>query len=290
MQHEQRRVVAPDGISLHVEQWTPSDNVDFVAVISHGGAEHVGRFARLAETLAGMGGLVVGLDHRGQGLTGGIRGHVEQFEDYASDLRHVMLDTASRLPEEQQPSSLPWFMFGHSMGGLIVLTYLLDHERDIPLRGAIISSPLLGLTMKVPPLKLLAGKLAARALPTLAMPSGIPVDAICRDPEEVRRYSRDNRRVRVVTAGWFDAMNQAITRVESEGHRIDLPLLLYVGTGDLICDHRATETFYGKLSAPRDKDQTLRSFEGYYHELHNEPENLRRPVLDMISSWIVERL
>ncbi len=290
MDHDQRQVTAPDGTPLHVEQWTPEDPPRFVVVIAHGGAEHIGRYAELAADLVAHGGLVFGLDHRGQGKSGGPRGHVERFEDYASDLRHVIEQMAASLPDEQAPENLPWFLFGHSMGGLIVLTYLLDHERAVPLRGAIVSSPLLGLTMKVNPIKLAVGKLAAALLPRLTLPSGIPPDAICRNQAVVDRYVEDERRVDVVSAGWFAAMNNAIDRVRAEVNRIRLPMLWYVGTGDRICDHHATEATFAALIDPEARDQTLQRFEGYYHELHNEPAEDRAPVIEMLVDWIESRL
>src|SRR4029077_18871543 len=98
------------------------------------------------------------------------------------------------------------------------------------LRGAILSSPLLGLTMKVNPLKLLVGKAAGSLMPKLALPSSIPPEATCRDAEEVARYVADPLRVGVVTAGWFSAMNAAIARVEDNVGSIELPCLWYVGT------------------------------------------------------------
>jgi alpha-beta hydrolase superfamily lysophospholipase len=176
------------------------------------------------------------------------------------------------------------------MGGLISLVYLIEHQHDVKLRGAIISSPLLGLTMKVNPLKLAVGKLAARLAPRLALPSGIPADAVSRDADVVKRYVADPLRVDVVTAGWFGAMNAAIARVEQEASRIELPSLWYVGTGDRICDHGATQRVFRSLPKAAARDQTLREFAGYYHELHNEPPDLRAPVVAMIREWIAAHL
>lgn len=284
--HTEHKLAAADGTPLHVEVWRPEGPAKFAVVMSHGGAEHVGRYARVAAELVEDGGLVFGPDHRGLGRSGGVRGHVKSFEDYGRDLRTVMLDQAGRGPAEERPQNLPWFVFGHSMGGLIELVYLLDHEKEIPLKGAIISSPLLGLTMKVNPVKLAVGKIAGALAPKLSLPSGIPADAICRDPEEVARYVADPLRVPVVTAGWFAAMNAAIARVEHEAAKIELPCLWYVGTDDRIVDHTATQRVFASLTKAGERDQTLRAFEGYYHELHNEPEHLRKPVLAMIRSWI----
>jgi alpha-beta hydrolase superfamily lysophospholipase len=288
--HTQRTVKTPDGIPINVERWTPEGDTRFVTAICHGGAEHVGRFDRLASILADHGGLSFGPDHRGQGSSGGKPGHIDRFETYAADLRHVIREELSDLPDSVGPKSVPWFLFGHSMGGLIALIYLLHRPQEVPLRGAILSSPLLGLTMKVNPVKLAVGKVAARLMPKLTLPSGIPPEAISRDPEAVQRYIADERRVSVVSAGWFAAMNEAIARVEAEVSRIDLPTLWYVGTGDLICDHRATERVFARLPAPDERDHTLRRFDGYYHELHNEPEAERAPVFEMITAWIEKRL
>jgi alpha-beta hydrolase superfamily lysophospholipase len=88
--HTELQLSAADGTPLHVERWTPDGEVRFVVVVAHGGAEHVGRYAWLSKALGEVGGLVVGPDHRGQGKSGGPRGHVERFEDYAADLRRVM--------------------------------------------------------------------------------------------------------------------------------------------------------------------------------------------------------
>ncbi len=286
MRSVSRTIPAADGTPLHLDLWLPEGKPRRVVAVAHGGAEHAGRYARLAEQLTADGALVFGPDHRGFGSSGGTRGHVERFEVYTADLRTVMKDVAAG----EAAMELPWFLYGHSMGGLISLLYLLDHQHQAPkLQGAVFSSPLLGLAMKVNPLKLALGKVAAALAPRLALPSGIPVDAISRDPEEVARYAADPRRVDVVTAGWFAAMNAAIARVEQCVGTIELPCLWYTGTGDRIVDHTAIERVFARIDAAGERDQTLRVFPGYYHELHNEPEELRVPIYHMIRAWLAER-
>jgi alpha-beta hydrolase superfamily lysophospholipase len=287
---DQRQLETPDGTKLHVEAWAPEGDPKCVIVIAHGGAEHVSRYERLAGDFGKLGALCFGPDHRGQGRSEGKRGHIDAFETYTADLLHVMTTQRDELPAGQGPDAIPWFLFGHSMGGLISLTYLLDHSDAIPLRGAIISGPLLGLTMKVNPFKLAMGKMAAVLMPGLSMPSGIPPESICRDPEEVDRYRSDPDRATVVTAGWFGAMQRAIGRVEAEGHAIDLPLLWYAGTGDLICDHTKSVEAFDRLDDPEANDQSLKLFDGYYHEVHNEPEEYRQPAISLITGWVEDRL
>jgi alpha-beta hydrolase superfamily lysophospholipase len=55
------------------------------------------------------------------------------------------------------------------------------------------------------------------------------------------------------------------------------------GTADQLIAHKGSEDFY----ANADKNLvTFKSWEGYYHELHNEPEPDRTKVLETIASWI----
>lgn len=283
--------ITPDGTRLHVERWDPKGEPRFVVVVVHGGGEHVGRYDSMARRWAEMGALVFGPDHRGQGKSGGSPGHVDSFSQYAGDLRALMLKFAGA-SEATSPKTIPWFIFGHSMGGLISLTYLLDNPDDaeLPLRGTIISAPLLGLIHKVNPLLQLAAKLLLRVAPRFAIDPGLKPETISRDPLEVEIYAKDKRRIDVVTSGWADAMEVEMERVANEAQRLRGPMLWYVGTGDLICDHLATVSVFGKLSDSSARDQTLRTFEGYYHELHNEPADLRAPIHEMIDAWMRERI
>jgi lysophospholipase len=303
--HHEQIITAADGTPLHVERWEPKGEVRFVVAIVHGGAEHVGRYDRLARMFGARGGLCFGADHRGQGKSGGRKGHVRSFEEYAADLGQVMQAVAAERPEAERPGAIPWFVFGHSMGGLITLTYLLEQQRApaqadqlaiggavqaLPLAGAIISSPLLAVAMKVNPLKRWLGDVAAVVWPTLSLPTGIPSSAICRDPTEVRRYDEDPRRVRTITAGWFGAMKRAAARVRAEVGKIETPCLWYVGTGDTICSHQATLATFRSIPDPDARGTSMHVFDGYYHELHNEPAELRAPVLDMVEEWVLERV
>lgn len=290
MDHSTRQIQSRDRTRLHVEQWLPATAPRFAVCMSHGAAEHISRYARVAGWFGERGGMTFGADHRGQGLSGGPHGHVESFSVYATDLDAVVRAQIDAAPAHARPDKIPWFLFGHSMGGLVALTYLLDHVGRHPFAGAIISAPLLGLTMKVPPLKAKVGQIAAKLLPRLTLPSGLPATAISRDPIEVDLYKGDRRRVDKVSARWFAAMNSAIARVSAEAPQLDLPMLWYVGTGDLICDPLATRSLFDRMVDPGARNQSLRSFDGYYHELHNEPELLRQPIKEMLLGWVEQRL
>ncbi len=286
MKHTEHEVVTPDGTKLHVDRWTPDGDVTRVVVLVHGALEHAGRYGHLAEVLGADGALVFGPDHRGQGLSDGPRGHTARFEDHAADLRHVIEDTAASLPEDQRPGAVPWLMFGHSMGGLISWMYLLDHEKAVPLAGAVVSAPLLEVAADLSGFERLSVNLLSKLAPKMGLPKSLPAETICRDPEEVARYAADPRRATKVTAGWAKAVEAAAARVTAEAKNIQTPMLVYIGTGDQVVKVPPVVALMESLPEAESRDQTLRTFEGYYHELHNEPQDLRAPILEMVRAWI----
>src|SRR5688572_18091621 len=116
--HEFTRMVqSPDGIALHVRVWKPAQ-VRRVILLIHGGLEHAARYQHVARELGARGGMVIGADHRGHGRSSGPRGHVDSFTRYTADLR-LVVDEVARDEPAHRPGSVPWFVFGHSMGGLV---------------------------------------------------------------------------------------------------------------------------------------------------------------------------
>jgi lysophospholipase len=285
-----RKITTSGGVELHTELWRPEGAPKFVVCLVHGQGEHISRYDQVARELNQIGALVFGADHQGEGRSGGVPGHIERFEDHAANLLELLRDYQAFLGDELGPAKLPWFIWAHSMGGLVTLTYLLDHQRALPLRGVVISAPLLGLTMKVGALKRRAVKLLARLAPKLHVPTGIPPEAISRDPEVVARYVADPRRVTSITTAWANAMEPAIERVEREARTIELPMHWYVGTADQIVDAEAAQKVFASLPDAKGKDQSLEVWSGYFHELHNEPAELREPVIASIHAWILARV
>jgi len=50
----------------------------------------------------------------------------------------------------------------------------------------------------------------------------------------------------------------------------NLPLLIVHGTGDRVTDCSASEEFVNKVNAGGAKDAQFKSFDGFFHEMHNE--------------------
>jgi alpha-beta hydrolase superfamily lysophospholipase len=102
-----------------------------VLQINHGLAEHAARYARFADFMAARGFHTYAHDHRGHGYSSAPdapRGVFGNPDGVAS----VMADVAAihRLIAEENPG-LPVIVFGHSMGGIVALNYVLRHPEGV---------------------------------------------------------------------------------------------------------------------------------------------------------------
>lgn len=261
-----------DGVPLHVRTWAATGDLRGVLVIVHGLGEHGGRYDALAGAFAETGWAVVAADHRGHGRSGGLRGHVDGFDQYVSDVAAVVRDARARL------GSVPVALWGHSMGGLIGLITALD-VADLDLSAIAISNPLLEVAVKAPKIKLIGGRVLSRVLPRLRLDNELKVQQISRDPEEVSKYQNDPLVHRLISTRWFTSMEAARIATGARAAELSLPTLVLIGTGDQICAPAAGIAFANACPAA-----TLTTFEGAYHEPHNDL--CRDDVRSALLTWL----
>ena len=66
---------------------------------------------------------------------------------------------------------------------------------------------------------------------------------------------------------------------------IELPLFIGHGTDDALVKHLASERLHGRVGS---NDKTLKLYEGFYHEILNEPE--REQVMTDMLQWLDARV
>jgi alpha-beta hydrolase superfamily lysophospholipase len=136
MKHEAFWLDASDHSRLYVNAWIPVVGPKAVIMLSHGMAEHSGRYARLGSVLSEAGFALYAHDQRGHGRTAahGILGHYADENGWTK----VVGDLASLSHAiGQRHPGLPVFLLGHSMGSYIAQAYLLHHGAS--LQGAVLS-------------------------------------------------------------------------------------------------------------------------------------------------------
>ena len=247
-----------------------------MVVLAHGASEHGGRYAWVGERLVERGFALYAGDHRGHGRSDGPRALIDRMDNAVADLDRVV-DVAV----ERQGAQAP-FMFGHSMGGAVALSYALAHQDRV--RGLILSAPLAVLEA-ASPLTWLAGRVLSAVVPKLGVYE-IDSTAVSRDPAVVRDYDADplNYHGRL-PARTVAELSAAIGSFPDRLGDLTLPLLTMHGTDDRLVPPRASELVIERGGSA---DKSIIRYDGLYHELLNGPE--RERVLDDIVGWMEARL
>jgi alpha-beta hydrolase superfamily lysophospholipase len=261
---------------IFYQRWLPADGVRRGSVvIVHGLGEHSGRYVNLVNCLLPEGYAIYAADHQGFGRSSGRRGHVAHFADYLLDMRHVV-----EMAHAEQ-TGLPLAIFGHSMGGLISLQYVLAYADTLDF--LVLSAP--GLRANFPKWLIMLLKLINFVYPTFTIRRPGDPSVITRDPDELRRFLNDPLHVPINTARFATEGIATQINTMQRAEEITVPVLMIHGMADQFVDPKATQEFYNRVSS---QDKTLLLYEGYYHELHNDL-GKEKPLGDVVQ-WLNERM
>ena len=269
---EKLNITSADGTALALRRWSPAGPPAGEVLLVHGLAEHCGRYEHVAAALVRAGLRTTFVALRGHGASGGRRGHVDRWGQYEEDLRAAAATIEG-----------PFSIVAHSMGGLVTLSAL-EAGLDREITGLALSNPLLGVAVQAPAIKVKAAVLLSKLLPRLPLSNELDVQDISRDPEVVRAYRSDPEVYATITPRWYTECLAAQRRVLAAAPSYTRPLLMLLGTGDRICDHAAAAAFAERYGAG---DKRTVVFDGYYHELFNEPE--KDAVLAEVTGWLRRR-
>ena len=107
-------------------------------MVTHGYAEHCGRYREVAHVITNAGWAALTYDVRGHGHSPGPRGFIDRFDTYLADL------AAAEGPRRGSPRASRWSCSAISHGSLITLRALCGDQPPAA-AAAVLSSPYLGL-------------------------------------------------------------------------------------------------------------------------------------------------
>lgn len=271
--------VSPSNTKIVGRGWDvlPAENRKGVIIICHGLGEHIGRYEHLASFFNHYGFVVMGSDRSGHGRSGNKRGHINQYQD-------VFFDIDQNIHYAQNNfTGLPIFLYGQSMGGGIVIDYLLNHYKE-SVRGIIASSPLLEPGFKPPAALLFIAKMLRKVYPGFSQGNQLDLSNLCRDQLVIEAYKKDPLVHDKITSETAVGMLHSGSESLASRQTVPCPLLLMHGDKDKLTSPTATMQFASHIKG----DVKLKIWEGFYHELHNEPEKLE--VLEYAHQWILEKI
>ena len=282
--------------------WEPDGEVKAVLQIVHGIAEHSRRYDEFASFLNDHGILVVSEDHMGHGKSwhnDGIKGYFHGgWFSAVEDTYTLMQETMKAHP------SVPYILFGHSMGSFMARTLLAKYP-DSGIAAAIICgtawqpNALLRIAIPLgrafcknggdkkpcPALqKLMFGSYNAR----VEHPRTV-CDWLSRDPAVVDLYMQDSECGFVATAGLYADMLVGIDYIQKDSTLAamnkDVPVLFVAGREDPVGSYgkgvtRAAQAF-GDAGV---KKMSVKLYSLCRHEILNEIN--RKDVYADILEWI----
>jgi len=257
MQHKEGFFKGLNDFKIYYQSWLPDKKPEAVLLIAHGYAEHSGRYGNVVNYFVPKNYAVYALDHRGHGRSDGERVKVDDFHDYVVDLK-----TFFDIVRKENPGRKV-FLIGHSMGSIIALFYVLEHQKE--LAGLITSGSGLARPDEPP-------------MPPRKPGEALPTAMLSRDPAVIKAYENDPLVYRGPIPTGF-AMGDSIAKLYDLVPQIKLPAMIMAGNGGR--DGARSRVLYERIGS---KDKTLKLYEGLLHEIFNEPEHPM--VMADLEAWL----
>lgn len=241
----------------------PAGAAKGIVVVTHGYAEHCGRYHEVGNVIARAGWAALTYDVRGHGKSPGARGFIASFHEYTDDLRAVM-----KVARELVPAPAPLVLLGHSHGSLITLRAACEGLPEA--KALVISSPYLALRMKVPGWQKALAKIASRIAPKLSQPNGIKADQLTHDMAMRAAHDADPLNFSIATPRWYVESTAAQQYVADNAQRIQLPSTWIVGGDDPLTDPTQSKKVAGTMT-----QVDYHELPGFLHEVFNEVDRAR---------------
>jgi alpha-beta hydrolase superfamily lysophospholipase len=275
MIHEEFSFRTMDGLEMFSQAWLADTSSKAFICLIHGLGEHSGRYEAVAARFIPEGFNLVGFDLRGHGRSGGARGDTPSFDAYMQDIDAFRAEVNRRYTPDNE------FLYGHSLGGLLLLNYLI--RRKPAVKGAICSAAGLRTSLTQQRMKLLFVNIFGKLMPKLSIATGLDAQMLSHDPQVVEHYRKDPLVHGVVTLRMALATLPAIQTVFDQAQTITVPLLILHGSADQLSYPSGSQDLSRKVP-----NNEFHLYEGLFHEIHNEPQ--KEEVFQTILSWLNRQL
>lgn len=282
----------PNGAKRFARSWWPGPIIPKAIVcIVPGLGEHTGRYAPLARQLVEHDIGVVSMDLQGQGLSPGCRGCIRSYDALLEDVAGLVrfarggesLSRAASLPIQGEQAwgsdspidltqwpddrSLPVCLYGHSMGGNLVLNSAL--RKVVTPNSLIASAPMLRAVHPPSPFIIKIARIMKLVAPHYRLKAPVRKEFLSHIAAETDAYEKDtlvHRRVSLrLGAGLIDS---GIWAINNAG-LLCQPCLVLHGAEDKITDPEASKQFVDSAESSGTNCE-LEIYPGMLHDLHRD--------------------
>jgi acylglycerol lipase len=259
-------VPARNGGVLLVRHWPVVGEATAFVLVVHGLGEHSGRYERTGSVLAAAGLDVTAFDLEGFGGSSGRRAYLDRWDFWLDDLEDRLraLRAAGR----------PVVLLGHSLGGLLALTYAQSDRPQPDL--LVLSAP--AIAANLPGWKKALVRILGRVAPTVSVANGLEGPQLSRDPAVGIDYVADPLNYHRTTTRLGMLLLEAQERASADLGRLRVPTLAFHGGADPIVPTASSEVL------ARLPGVTRRVYPDLRHETLNEPEGPQIAV--DVAAWI----
>jgi acylglycerol lipase len=278
-------IISHDDLLLAGYHW-PSKNLrspSALLILIHGLAEHSGRYEYLVEYYNKNNFAIISMDLRGHGQSAGRHVFIPTAEAIYQDM-DLLLKQAKRMYP-----SCPAILYGHSMGGSLVLSYTLNrfpNKTDkCPYQAVVATGPWIRLARPYQPPRPIFSiiRTVCRIRPSLNFRLRFDPRKITRDENIIVAYSKDSNVRRSATLSLARTIGGIAAKLDRIKCIYHIPVLIQHGHADSITSHNASARF-----SVRGKNIEFKSWPNCYHELHSEPE--REEIFDFTLKWIRKKI
>ncbi|MCG8491933.1 MAG: bifunctional alpha/beta hydrolase/class I SAM-dependent methyltransferase [Sneathiellales bacterium] len=263
MQNVEKRFKSRDETELVYRHWKPKKKSGRAIVLFHRGHEHSARWQDVVEKLGFEDMHIFAWDARGHGHSPGERGYAQSFGTLIKDVD----DFIRHLSTEYEIATQDMIIFAHSVGSVLVSTWVHDYAPDI--RGLVLGSPALKVRLYAP-LAIPALRLLNKIKPKSFIKSYVKGRLLTRDPEKAASYNTDPLITPQIAVNILLGLRDAGDRLIADAGAITVPTLILTSGDDFVVDQGAQKKFYDGLSHPRKEMQTFKEFR---HDTFNELDN-----------------
>ena len=242
----QFKLTTKDGIKLQAE-FTKDETqpVKGVVIVIHGFGEHIRGYRELAEFLAKSGYANIVFDQRGHGDLSEygklekMQGIIPSYQAFLDDIDLMVSQADNMVP------GVPISFYGHSMGGNIILSYLLKHG-GADFKCVVLESPWFGLFKELHPIMNRIAKILGFLSPKIAIYNELPPEKITGKTDNAEDYDDDPFYHNRISLRMYAGVKNGCEYILRNASRISVPIFLAYGKHDQIVCNNAIKQFADK--------------------------------------------